>query len=106
MALTAVQMRAHVGQMIIEGLSRTDPEELSNQGVTLSALVLWAKLYRVNGPGSLADRREAMSAFVKKLYERVSGRTLTTVVDHVFQRHWLDILVVGEGNEVIDGTVL
>jgi len=96
MALTAAQVREHVGAMIQYGLNNA--EYLLRGGLDFRDLVRWSKLYRVGGTlGTIADRTEAMRTFLKYVFMKTTGRDPVTD-KHIFTKHWIDEVEPGESD--------
>ncbi len=94
MALTVSQIREHVGAMFQFGLNNA--AFLAKGGLSFDDFVLWAKEYRLNGSlGTLADRTEAMRAFVRFLYNKMTGLD-PDANPHYFAKHWINDRVPGE----------
>jgi len=87
MALTPAQVRQHIGAMLVGQLDAiVTAGETEALGAAL--LVRWAIDYIRNGPGPIADRREAMSFFLRRLY-RASTQQDADLTPHMFRAHWI-----------------
>lgn len=97
MALTAAQIRQHIGQMLDDvtaapAVREHIPDQL------WPVFVKMAKWYINNGAvGTQADRQEAMRTFVRALFQRLTGRDPATFA-HEFTRHWCERQEPGSGS--------
>jgi hypothetical protein len=96
MALTAAQVREHIGAMLQYGINNS---ELSAElKLNFYDIIKWAKAYRVNGSlGTQADRTEAMKAALRFVYNRLTGLDADTNI-HFYKVHFLENFLPGEGS--------
>ena len=103
MALTQAQIAQHWGAMLNFGLDRIaakDVPGLDQFVFQLEDFIRLAFRYVTAGTlGTQANRKEAMQAFMKKLFTSLTGMD-PTVEQHVFRVHWLDQKEPGSAGDI------
>lgn len=91
MALTASQVREHVGAMLQYGFINLINSNLSTfENMRMVDLLQWARAYRRDGSlSTLANRTEAMQTFVRFLFQNTYGKDPTGAGAHFYKTHWL-----------------
>jgi hypothetical protein len=90
MPLTQAQLAQHLGALVWGGLTRT--LERAQQDAVLTALLDWAEHYGPHGSfGTQAERLEAMTTLMKRLFEVDTGvhPDDNAPALHRYQEHWL-----------------
>lgn len=92
-ALTAAQLREHLGAMVSRGVMQSLRQGVPLEEITLKDIMSWAREYRLNGTlGTQADRTEAIQFFYRQLFERSTGLDPAngSANDiHYYRKHWL-----------------
>jgi hypothetical protein len=103
MALTQAQIAMHWGAMLDFGLDRIAAQDVpgvDQLNFALEDFIRLAFRYITAGtPGTQADRKEAMQAFVKRLFSSLTGADPLIAV-HAFRRHWLDAREPGSSTDL------
>ncbi len=100
MALTVVQLEAHLGRFLRQLLTHMDPEVAQRVLEPLAAgLANAGRQYVLNGTlGTQADRVEAMTTMAKAIYQATQGADPNDGGrgQHGFENHWLPSKQRGE----------
>ncbi len=98
MALTAAQLREHVGRMFIRGFGSLLAD--GETRISISTIVLWIKNHKTDSAFSNeADRSEACITMLRELFLRTTGiNSDASLVNRRIFRKWVDqMLGYGEG---------
>jgi len=87
MPLTPAELRGHIGAMFVSQLDAITDESVMTT-LTTQTVIGWAVAYVRTGPGNLADRKEAMGFFLRRVY-RAARQQDADLDPHTFRAHWI-----------------